>query len=264
MHVRRSASWLALLALAVVCLTPGAAHAGRRAYLFTWDTEAVNKGDVEIEQWLWGRILTENGPGAGWIWFSPIYGLTDHIEIAFPWEVVVSPAGTRIADFTAEMRIRAYDVNDEERLVRNLIRIAYQQNFSHPDNAQMMQFTPWVQLNVVTSIGDIKGSHGSLDVGGLLALHFVGTMAFRQTVGLAYTHKIADEWRLTAEYYHELNFGGAPSTVRPVTGENVYNFFAGPSVGFSRGRVWATVGALLGLTPASPRIMPRLLFAIAI
>jgi hypothetical protein len=251
------------------------AEAGRRAFLFTWDTEAMNKGDVEVESWLWGKLQTEaaspadpataiTAPGSAWLWVSPIYGLGDHVEIAFPWEAQTgSPAGTRITNFTAEARIRAYDPLDEERLVRNLIRVGYQQNFNHPDNVGLPQFTPWIHVNVVTSIGDIKGSHGTLDVGGQLAMFFAGSFALRQTVGLGYTHKVHDEWRISAEYFHELNFGGSPSMVRP-NGDNIYHFYAGPSVGFTRGRVWATLGAMIGLTPATPRLMPRFLFAIAI
>ncbi len=272
---------LAAVLFLCLVLSPLRAEAGRRAYLFTWDTEAVNKGDVEIETWLWGRILVQApnpafdptdpaskralvAPGAAWLWLSPIYGLGDHIEIAFPWEAVIQPAaagGTRITNFTAEARIRTYDPLDEEKFFRNLIRIGYQQNFNHPDNAKLAPFTPWVHLNIVNSLGDPKGSHGTLDVGAQLALNFVGTFGIRQTVGLAYTHKIADEWRLTAEYYHELNFGGA---ITLPNGNNAYFFYAGPSVGFSRGRVWATLGAMIGLTPDTPRVMPRFLFAIAI
>lgn len=265
MRLRAAVRGLAFVTVAAIgCLAPaGDAEAGRRAFLFTWDTEALNKGDVEIEQWLWGRILTETGPGAGWLWFSPIYGLHDNIEIAFPFEVVTTPGGTRFSNINAEMRIRAYDPNDEERLFRTMIRFAYQQNFNHPDNAGVYAFTPWLQLNVVNSIGDIKGSHGTLDVGALLMLHFGSYWAVRQTVGLGYTHKVADEWRISAEYFHELNFGTAPVAVRP-NGANQYHFYAGPSVGFTRGRVWATLGALVGLTPETPRVMPRFLFAIAI
>src|SRR5262245_32571159 len=70
------------VALALLLITTEA-HAGRRPFLFTWDTDAVNKGDVEIEQWLWARLLNEpangadwkTGPSGGWLWFSPIYGL---------------------------------------------------------------------------------------------------------------------------------------------------------------------------------------------
>ena len=41
---------LGALALAVL---PTPAEAGRRPFIWVWDTEIVPKGDVELEQWLW-------------------------------------------------------------------------------------------------------------------------------------------------------------------------------------------------------------------
>jgi len=249
--------------LTSVLLLVSDAHAGRRAFMFTWDTEAVNKGDVEIEQWLWARGLQETGQSGGWLWFAPIYGLTERVEIAMPWEIVTGPAGTRLSNFTAEARIKLYDPNDDTRLVRNLLRVFYQQNFNHPENTGFLPFTPWAGANFITSIGSPGGSHGTLDVGAYTALSFGMSKLIRQTVGLGYTHKLSDEWRLSAEYFHELNFGTSAASRSP-DGTQSHHFFLGPAVAFSRGRVWATVGSLIGLTPASPRFMPRVMFAIAI
>src|SRR5262245_46322397 len=111
------------------------AEAGRCAFMFTWDTDALNAGDVGSEQWVLARELQENGATSGWIWLSPVYGLGDHVELAFPWEAVIATGGTRITNFTAEGRFRLYDANDDKRFVRNLLRVFYQQNFVHPENA---------------------------------------------------------------------------------------------------------------------------------
>ncbi len=256
-----------LLVFAAILLSSNDVFAGRRAFMWTWDTEAVNKGDVEIEQWLWAktRVLQPNPGAAAWLWFSPIYGLHDNVEIAFPFEIVTNPSApqqTRMSNFTAEARIRAYDPNDEKRLVRNLIRVFYQQNFSHPENRDFLPFTPWAGGNFVTSIGDIRGSHGTLDVGayGVLSSRYI---MVRQTVGLGYTQRLSDEWRISAEYFHELQFGNAPVIMGP-NGQPEHHFFLGPAVAFTRGRIWATLGTLIGLTPDTPRFMPRFLFAIAI
>jgi hypothetical protein len=259
----RSGLWGSLLFVVSLFAFSSTADAGRRPFLFTWDAEALNTGDVEIESWLWARGLQENGNSAGWLWMSPVYGLADHVEIAFPFEIVTGPAGTRLSNFNAEARIRLYDPNDDNRRVRNLLRIFYQQNFNHPENNGFLPFTPWAGLNFVTQIGNPSGSHGTLDVGGYTALSFGHNKLIRQTVGLGYTQRLTDEWRLSAEYFHELNFGGAPATLSP-NGHPSHHFFVGPAVAFSRGRVWATLGSLIGLTPASPRFMPRFMFAVAI
>ena len=252
-----------LVACVATLLFASHAEAGRRAFMFTWDTETVNAGDVELEQWLWARGLQENRTTAAWLWFSPIYGLHDRVELAFPWEAVATVGGTRITNFTAEGRFRLYDPNDGNRFVRNLIRVAYQQNFVHPDNAGLPDFTPWAHLNIVTSLGDVKGSHATIDVGGQIALSFGTNKVIKQTVGVGYTQRITDELRLSAEYFHELVFGGAPITLRP-NGDPAHHFFVGPGIAYSRGRFWMTLGCLIGLTPATPRVQPRLLIGIAI
>lgn len=258
-----SAALLIASLLAVTLGPVSPAFAGRRAYTFTWDTETVNKGDIEIEQWLWSRALQ---PGAhltsGWIWFAPVYGLTNHVELAIPWEVVVTPKGTQLADFTLEGRFRLYDPEKEDQFVRVLLRAAYTQNFANPDNAGLPPTTGWAALNAVVSLGDTKGTHGTIDVGGLADLHFGAKKLVRQTLGAGMTFKVSDEWRLGAEYYHQLQFGGAITAT--FAGHDAHQFFAGPNVGFSRGRVWMTIGALIGLNEAAPRVMPRFMLAVAI
>lgn len=239
------------------------AFAGRRPYIFTWDTETVNKGDIEIEQWLWSRALAPvTNASSGWIWFAPVYGLTNHVELAIPWEVVVTPKGTQLADFTLESRFRLYDPEKEDQFVRVLLRTAYTQNFANPDNAGLPPTTGWAALNAVISLGDIKGTHGTIDIGGLTDLHFGAKKLIRQTVGAGMTFKVSDEWRIGAEYYHQLQFGGAASAT--FKGQDAHQFFAGPDISFSRGRVWMTIGALIGLNQAAPHVMPRFMLAVAI
>lgn len=266
--------WALGCALAItLSVAPSVAEAGRRAFIWTWDTEALNKGDVEIEQWLWAKTLTgpERKNHVGWLWFSPIYGLFDHVEIAMPWEVVVDTrtGSTRLTNFTFEGRFRLYDPQAEDQLFRFLIRAYYQQNFAHPDNANFGN-KPFAGIDAVMSIGDPAGTHGTINVGGMADLGFGARHLFRQTATAGFTYKLSDEFRIGAEYLHELHFGDAPLVKTIVgTGANAvvkdnHHFFLGPNVGFSRGRIWATVGVLIGLTDTTPLMMPRLMFAIAI
>ena len=48
----------------------------------------------------------------GWVWLAPVYGLTSRVEVALPIEFVTSKAGSEIADFGAEARIRIFDRSD--------------------------------------------------------------------------------------------------------------------------------------------------------
>lgn len=267
-------SFAAAVTTLVLCmLLTSEAQAGRRAFIWTWDTETVNKGDIEIEQWLWAKTLT--GPTrknhVGWLWFSPVYGLFDHVEIAMPWEMVVDTTSglTRLTNFTFEGRFRLYDPQAEDQLVKFLIRAYYQQNFAHPDNNGFGN-KPHAGLDLVMSVGDVAGTHGTINVGGLADMGFGSRHLFRQVATAAFTYKLSDEWRVGAEYLHELNFGDAP-TAKSLVGsgasavlKNNFRFFVGPNVGLSRGRIWATLGCMIGLTDVTPLLMPRLMFAVAI
>ncbi len=253
-----------LLVILSVFLAALPASAGKRDFIFTWDAETVNKGDLELEQWLWARaFVPPTDTARGWIWFSPVYGLFDHVEIAFPWEVAVTPAGTSLADFAVEGRFRLYDPSNDDLFLHTTIRAMYQQNFANPENAGLVSpYIPWAGLNVIFALGNLHGTHGTIDIGGVTDLHFGAVKMIRQTVGAGMTFKVADEWQLGAEYYHQLQFGGAPITL--YEGKSSHQFFAGPDVGFARGRVWATLGCLIGLTDNSPRLVPRFIFGVAL
>ena len=234
------------------------AHAGRRAFTWVWDTQTVNQGDFELEEWLWAPVHAPKPgtPSPGWLWLAPVYGLTQHVELAFPWEAVVTPAGTQMTDFAAEARIRLYDPNDDQAFVRPLVRLIYQQNFAHPLNAGRGHQYPFAGADVVVSFGDINGSHLTVDAGILADVGFGPKTMVLQNLSLGYTQRLSDEWRLGAEYFHQISIGSA------VTG--LKHFFAGPDLAFSRGRVWMTFGVLFGLTPTTPVVMPRLIVAVAI
>lgn len=254
MQNARTCLALAAVLLAVAVTPP--AHAARRAFTWVWDTEALNKGDLELEEWLWAPVhLPGSNASPGWIWFAPVYGLTQHVELAFPWEAVVTPAGTQITDFVAEARIRLYDPNDDQAFVRTLVRLFYQQNFAHPLNAGRPQ-VPFGGGDVVVSFGDETRSHATIDVGITADLGFGSKVLVTQNLSVGYTHNITDEWRLGAEYFHQISIGSAVTGLR--------HFFAGPDIAFSRGQVWMTFGVLFGLTKTTPLLMPRLIVSVAI
>ena len=47
--------------------------AGRNTSAFTLETQTLNQGDFEFEQWLWGKV-NPLGPSSSiaWIWFAPV------------------------------------------------------------------------------------------------------------------------------------------------------------------------------------------------
>src|SRR5688500_14625846 len=65
-----------------VALHPQTARAGIRPFIWTWDTQILAPGDVELEQWLWAKTRAPAAPGVPgtyWIWWGPVIGLTEHL-----------------------------------------------------------------------------------------------------------------------------------------------------------------------------------------
>jgi len=235
-------------------------YGGRRPYIWTWDTETMNAGEFEVEQWLWSKEFSGDTNSIGWLWFAPIYGLTNNIELAFPWEIVTSPssiynAGTKLTNFTVEARIRLYDPLKKPDFVNYAVRLFYQQNFDHPVNGSEVD-APWIGGNLIISFGDINGSHATVDIGGYTDLNFSTKDYSIQTLGLGYTHLLTETLRFSGEYFHEISVGTYKKDLK--------HYFLGPTMAYSRGNVWLNFGVLFGLTDDSAQMMPRLIISAAL
>ncbi len=238
----------------VFCLIhPNKPEAGRRAFIWTWDTENLKQGDVEIEQWLWW-VGHKTNP-SGWIWFSPIFGITDRIEIAFPWEIQSNNLGTKLTNFTAESRIRIGDLEDTN-FFHHSIRLYYQQNMIHPYNRTRYN-VPWFGTNYIMSFGNVSKAHTTIDLGIYSDLENNAQRALTiQTLGAGYTTPIHKNMRVGLEYFHEI---GLSSSYK-----NFKHYFLGPNFSYSKGNVWITLGALKGLSSDTPNFMQRLILSIAL
>src|SRR5260370_27419828 len=102
-------SILAALTLTSV-LGADRAEAGRRAFLFAYDSEIVPEGDVELEQWWWSESRIAANPGAGrpnprpalyWIWAAPVIGLSNHLELTLPLQIVSTRNNTSLPNPSA-------------------------------------------------------------------------------------------------------------------------------------------------------------------
>src|SRR4030081_4046693 len=85
------------------------AEAGRRPFLFTYDSEIVPEGDAELEQWIWSESkvpASPDRPAIYWICASAVFGLTNHLELALPFQIVSTASSTSLAFFAAEARYR--------------------------------------------------------------------------------------------------------------------------------------------------------------
>lgn len=258
-HVRdlmRLTACAAAAAILLAALVPGRAEAGRRPYIWVFDTETMARGDLELEQWLWARTrapLEEGRRTAYWVWWAPVYGLTDWLEIAAPFQILAlrgSPA--LLHSFEADLRFRLTP-RDQEGGTSALVRVAYHQSIvARPSR---------LDANLVVSHELDSRLRFTADVGFQLALPFLDASPappeLMPTVALGAALPLSDEVRLSAEYFGEL----------PLANLSEQHHFLGASVAYSFGRVWVTAGVLVGLTPlfpATPHFMPRLIWAVAL
>src|SRR3712207_2634665 len=148
---------IAVLALAVL---PAPAEAGRRPFIWAWDTEIVPKGDVELEQWLWARAPVPGVPGDRaryWIWWAPVFGLTQRLELAVPFQVLATSERTVLESFEADFRLRL-NPRGHEGAWQPLVRFVYHHAIHTP-------FPPRLDANLVQSYETESGLRLVLDLG---------------------------------------------------------------------------------------------------
>jgi hypothetical protein len=247
--------------VAGLCLAFGAgtAEAGRRPFLFTYDSEIVPEGDAELEQWLWSESKVPANPGRGaiyWIWWSPIFGLTNHLELALPLQIGSAANSTSLSFLSAEVRYRFLS-RENDGPFQPLVRLAVKQSVSSRSGASS------VEANFVATYGRPSELHVSVDLGARISLpwpegNLARPLVASYAAGVAYPI-LANELRISAEFLGEQGIQDYPDSALP-------RHSLGGAISWTRGRVWITAGSLFGLTglsAASPRYMPRLIWAVA-
>lgn len=244
----RAARILGLPAVVAALLAaPSAAHAGRRPFIWTYDTEVMPERGVELEQWVWERY-----GGAGdlaSIWFSPIVGITDHVELALPieWFWWSEPESTQLETWGADLRIRLDSPDPAEAgAFVPLVRVGAKRLVRHPDDAVQLE------ANLVAGLDLVESLHAAVDLG--VIAHTDGAFV-APTYGAGVSYEVRDGLRFGGELFGEYFVEGPAKD----TGW----LMAGPNAAWSAGRVWITAGLLLGVTETAPDAMPRLLWAVA-
>ncbi|NVJ08312.1 hypothetical protein HUW63_24120 [Myxococcus sp. AM001] len=254
----RTAHWVTVVACIAGLTWAAPAQAGRRPFIWTFDTEIVPKGDVELEQWLWARSRAPSAPdrpSVYWIWWGPVIGLSQHLELAIPFQVRANQTDTQLESFEADFRYRLFPRGDDGAF-QPLVRAVWHQAINTPEPSR-------VDVDLVGSYQWDNGLRTTVDLGAQVGFpslrgdegptRILGTYS----VGVAYP-VIEDELQVSLESFGE--FGLKDANQDP-------HLFVGPSVAWTFGRMWITAGTLFGLTavaPETPRFMPRLIWAVAL
>lgn len=251
MRTRCAARQAAVLLAAVAAVAvPRLAVAGRTAHLLTREAEIVPEGEVELEQWVWGigRIPAEPArTSSQWVWWGPVLSVSPHLELAAPLELAGRAGQLGLASLGLQARYRLLPRTEDEGF-QPLVRVGYTHAFAPFGSPELL-------LDFVATHGSPSGPRVTGNVGAQLRMPFLANS--RRAVDVVGTGSLGFSsalpgvpgLRLAAELATELG----PSHVR---------LYAGPSLTWSRGPFWITFGSLFGLTDTSPRLFPKVIWAV--
>jgi hypothetical protein len=234
------------LALIVALLCARPAHAGRTFYGWLYGTEVMPEGRVELQSW----VFEENGKVGNTkqtsLWWGPLVGITDQLELALPVEAGTAsadgvPATFSLQRFGAELRYRLVTADPAQApALVPLVRVAIKRDVITRDDLHL-------EADLVASYeaGDV---HALADAGFTADLT-PGNRHVEVHPGAGISVRVVDELRLGAEAYAELSFDGQSWAI------------AGPDLSWTHSRFW--ISAALGLGLYQVRVAPRVVWGIA-
>jgi hypothetical protein len=239
-----------LAALLVACLLPHTAHAGRSFYGWLYGTEVMPERSVELQTW----VFEENDKYANHVketsvWWGPLVGITDQLELSLPLELDWTTSDTAAAPtFTlrrfgieARYRLVTQDPAEAPSLVP-LVRVAAKRDVSQRDDVRLeadaVVSYDRGPVNVLVDIGFISDvqpdtNHSEVRPGGGISIRTVG------------------ELRIGAEIYSELSLDSRRNSWAHV----------GPNLAWTHGRFW--VSGAFGIGIYHVRTAPRVMWGIA-
>lgn len=239
----------ALAFLLVACLWPRTADAGRSFYGWLYGTEVMPERGVELQTW----ILETNGRSPGdarssSIWWGPLIGVTDQLELALPFELTSTGSDTADPAFS----FRRYGIEARYRLVSSdpvdapplapLVRIAAKRDVAEREMVR-------VEADAVVSY-EVGAVHALIDVGLVGDLRSSSaTWGLRPGGGVSVA--VGEELRVGAELYSEINLDVASESWAAI----------GPNLAWTHGRFW--LSASLGVGVYHVTTAPRLMWGIA-
>jgi hypothetical protein len=239
----------ALAFLIVASLLPRTAHAGRSFYGWLYGTEVLPERGVELQTW----ILETNGKYVKHaketsIWWGPLIGVTDQLELSLPIEMewlqadMIGPSFT-IKRFGLEARYRlvSSDPVDAPPFVP-LIRVAVKRDVTVRDSVIG-------EADAVASY-EVGALHALVDLG-VFGEFTSGQQAWQVRPGAGVSFAVTSELRLGAEVYSEVHTDSASESWAAV----------GPDLAWTHGRFW--LSAAFGIGVYHVNTAPRVMWGIA-
>lgn len=259
---------LAVLLMAPVLLWTPPAQAGRRPFTTLLDSEILAEGDVELEQWAWLVRPAASAPAAAketaWLWWGPVFSPWSRLELSVPFWLVAHSDGAWIEALEVDSHWRLFPREHSGR-IQPVLKLAY-----HHVVGQAATETDWLGPRLDTALGVsivgpvglrfVLNAGGRFDLPGLVSTAPPDGVAVRAlsvvTYGVGCSLPVLDEeLRLSLEASGEWAVSSQTGPAR---------HFLGPTLAWSRGRVWINVNAMVGLTSQTPAFVPRVAWAVAL
>jgi hypothetical protein len=240
---------VAAAALAILLIAERSAAAGRSRFGWLYDVDTLPERSVELETW----IFEENGKGPiseTTVWWAPVIGITDRLELALPIELAFETGEPMEADHTslyrfgAEVRWRLASADPADAPVFvPLVRLGVKRVV---DERKHVRVEPGVVLGL-----DLGRVHLGVDLGGAITASN-DEFSVEARPGFGVSVALNEDLRVGAEGYLQLKVGGERGRDWVV---------AGPNLSWTHGRFWLTLALPIGLYQIDAA--PRLNWAIA-
>jgi hypothetical protein len=240
----RRPAWL-VLALGIGL--GGGAQAGRTHFGWLYGTDTLPERGVELESW----VQDQGGLGTidqTWLWWAPVFGVTDRLELALPvewsWSRDDTKTATRFERFGAELRWRLVDPDPVEAgPFAALLRLGVKRVVSARNSVRF-------EGGVVLAL-DVGPARLAADLGATYQVDKDGTHALTATPMAGVSVAVTDELRVGAELVTALQVDDNPALSWVA---------AGPNLSYTHGRAWISGSFLIGIHNID--LAPRLTWGI--
>lgn len=238
------------LFLAVACIAPGSAHAGRSFFGWLYPSEVMPERSVELQTWVSEENRNEAASNRSRsIWgVAPLVGITDQLELVLPLEVWWN----RVPGMPGSTQLHNYGVEARYRLVS-------------PDPVDAPALVPLVRVAVRRSVGMRDTMNPELD---LVTTYETGSVFVAADLGLVSslsrddsTFELRPALGVSVLAVGDLRFGAEATAQIPLDKTDATWIAAGPNLSWTHGRFW--VSAAYGIGIRNVKDAPRMQWGIA-
>ncbi len=233
----------------------GTAHAGRGDYGWLYSTEVLPERSVELQQWVWEED-DKDGPAhtkETKLWWGPVIGVTDQLEVALPIEFAwtgaddpatgASTARFTLTDYGVDVRYRFVSQDPVDKpAFAPMLRVALKRDvtdraavIAEADLVASYDFTPEVQAAVdIGFAGEVKSGDHDFEL--------------KPAVGVSV--KAVGDVRFGAEAFADID-----------SKDSIYSWaVVGPNMAVTHGRFWFS--AAFGIGVYHINYAPRLIWGV--